>query len=72
MPHTRGAITSASSGTPPVEQLLVAAIERRRHFGTPDASVVDVERDLQIAFDTIERADDRPAHVSGAPARRGS
>ena len=55
---------------PPVEQLLVAAIERRRHFGAPDAPVVDVERDLQIAFDTIERADDRPRSCLAAPLAR--
>ena len=50
-------------GRPPDEDLLEATIERRRHEGLPHGSRVDIERDLQIAFDAIERSDDDPAHL---------
>src|ERR1019366_4376688 len=50
-------------GWPPDQDLLETAIERRRHKGLPHGSGVDIERDLQIAFDAIERSDDDPAHL---------
>jgi hypothetical protein len=47
-----------------LQDLLEAAIQRRVHVGRGHPSVVDVERDFEIAFDAVEGADDAPrAHL---------
>lgn len=51
------------------QDLLEAAIERRVDEGGAHFAGLDLQPDLQIAFDAIERADDTTAHALVFPCR---
>jgi hypothetical protein len=44
------------------QDLLEAAEERRAHLGRADRAALDVERDLEVALDAVEGADDEAPH----------
>ena len=58
---------------PADQDLFEAAIERHRHLRRDDHPVLDVEMNLEVALDPIERPDHHTAHVSlpSDPPRRG-
>ncbi len=53
------------------QDLLEAAIERRRHARRSDGVIFDVERHFEIALDAIERSDEKARHSFGLLAPRG-
>ena len=50
-------------GGPPDQNLLEAAIKRRGHLRAGDDAGLNVQRQLQIAFDAVERSDDDAIHL---------